>query len=87
MPSTLRPSSQAAQSTRKFEVTEIYGLRLAYVNNQVRYGRTLTEPAFGAATRQEHALLSERVEEWKVELVITDFEPSPAMWATTCACL
>ena len=28
---------------QNFEVTEIHGLRLAYVNNRVRYGRTLAK--------------------------------------------
>ena len=60
----------------KFEVTEIYGLRLAYVNNQVRYGRTLTRNLLSVRQRAKSiALLSERVEEWKIQLVITDFEP------------
>ncbi len=59
-----------------FEVTEIYGLRLAYVNNQVRYGRTLTRNLLSVRQRAKSiALLSERVEEWKIQLVITDFEP------------
>ncbi len=60
----------------KFEVTEIYGLRLAYVNNQVRYGRTLTRNLLSVRQRAKSiALLSEMVEAWKIQLVITDFEP------------
>ena len=59
-----------------FDVTEIYGLRLAYVNNQVRYGRTLTRNLLSVRQRAKSiALLTERVEEWKIQLVITDFEP------------
>jgi uncharacterized protein (TIGR00661 family) len=59
-----------------FDVTEIYGLRLAYVNNQVRYGRTLTRNLLRVRQRAKSiALLTKRVEEWKIQLVITDFEP------------
>ncbi len=60
----------------KFDVTEIYGLRLAYVNNQVRYGPTLTRNLLSVRQRTKSiAQLTERVEEWKIELVVTDFEP------------
>jgi uncharacterized protein (TIGR00661 family) len=59
-----------------FEVTEIAGLRLSYVNNQLRYGRTLTMNLLSVRQRAKSiALLSERVEAWKIQLVITDFEP------------
>jgi uncharacterized protein (TIGR00661 family) len=59
-----------------FEVTEIYGLRLAYVNNQVRYGRTLTRNLLSVRQRAKSiALLSEMAEAWKIQLIITDFEP------------
>jgi len=59
-----------------FEVTEIAGLRLAYVNNQVRYGRTLTKNLLAVRQRAKSiALLSELVEARKIQLVITDFEP------------
>jgi uncharacterized protein (TIGR00661 family) len=59
-----------------FEVTEIYGLRFAYVNDRVRYRRTigknlLTVPQ---AARSLRRLLGQ-VDEWGIELVITDFEP------------
>ncbi len=59
-----------------FEVEEIYGLRLTYVNNRVRYGRTLrrnllSSPKAAAGLRQ----LIRRAQEWNIELVITDFEP------------
>jgi uncharacterized protein (TIGR00661 family) len=59
-----------------FEVTEIFGLRLTYVNNQVRYRRTLARNLFKApkAARSLHQL-SRLAEEWKIDLVITDFEP------------
>jgi uncharacterized protein (TIGR00661 family) len=59
-----------------FHVTEIYGLRLAYVNNRVRYRRTLAKNLLTlrqAARSVAH--LEELVEEWKIQLVITDFEP------------
>jgi uncharacterized protein (TIGR00661 family) len=59
-----------------FAVTEIYGLRLAYVNNRMRYRRTvaqnlLTAPQAAKSVKQ----LMRLAEEKNVELVITDFEP------------
>lgn len=59
-----------------FEVTEIYGLRLAYVRNQVRYRKTivgnlLKAPRAGKSIKQ----LTKMAEQWGVNLVITDFEP------------
>jgi uncharacterized protein (TIGR00661 family) len=60
----------------KFEVTEIHGLRLAYVNNQVRYERTLAKNLMSVRKRARSvALLSDLVDAWKIDLVITDFEP------------
>jgi uncharacterized protein (TIGR00661 family) len=59
-----------------FEVTEIYGLRLAYVNNQVRYRRTMARNLLGARqAARSLAELTRRAEKWQIELVITDFEP------------
>lgn len=59
-----------------FEVTEIYGLRFAYANNKVRYRRTFTR---NLATVRQAAKsikqLSRLAEEWKIQVVITDFEP------------
>ena len=60
----------------KFDVTEIYGFRFAYVNNRVRYKRTIaknliTVPQAARSLSQLNAL----VEDSKVDLVITDFEP------------
>jgi uncharacterized protein (TIGR00661 family) len=60
----------------RFDVTEIYGFRFAYVNNRVRYRRTLannliTAPRAAKSLRR----LSDLVDEWKIDLVITDFEP------------
>ena len=59
-----------------FEVTEIYGLRFAYVNNKVRYRRTVARNL--ATVRQAArsvAQLRELAEAWQIQLVITDFEP------------
>jgi uncharacterized protein (TIGR00661 family) len=59
-----------------FDVTEIYGFRFSYVNNRVRYNRTIAKNLFTApkAARSIHRLM-ERAEEWQIQLVITDFEP------------
>lgn len=59
-----------------FDVTEIYGFRFDYVNNQVRYRRTLAKNLFTApkVARSIHRLM-ELAGEWQVQLVITDFEP------------
>ena len=59
-----------------FSVTEIYGFRFAYVNNRVRYQRTiaknlLTVPHAAKSLSRLNAL----VDEEKINLVITDFEP------------
>jgi uncharacterized protein (TIGR00661 family) len=60
----------------RFEVTEIYGLRLAYVNNQVRYRRTIVKNLMAVRQRAKSiALLSDLADTWKIDLVITDFEP------------
>jgi len=60
----------------KFDVTEIYGFHFAYVNNRVRYKRTIaknliTVPQAGKSLSRLNAL----VEDAKIDLVITDFEP------------
>lgn len=59
-----------------FDVTEIFGLRIAYVNNRMRYRRTLARNLI-AAPRAARSLarLMQQTDEWKTELVITDFEP------------
>jgi len=59
-----------------FEVTEIFGLRLAYAHNRVRYGRTVlrnlfTAPKAAKSLRQLQRLAAQ----WCIQLVITDFEP------------
>lgn len=59
-----------------FDVTEIYGFRFSYVNNRVRYNRTVAKNLFTApkAARSIHRLML-CAEEWQIDLVITDFEP------------
>jgi uncharacterized protein (TIGR00661 family) len=59
-----------------FEVTEIFGWRLTYVNNQLRYRRTLARNLLSARrTAASVSRLKRLVEEWNIDLVITDFEP------------
>jgi uncharacterized protein (TIGR00661 family) len=63
----------------EFEVTEIYGLRFAYVENQVRYGRTVLKnllSARGAARSLRQ--LEQLAEQWTIDAVVTDFEPLSA---------
>jgi uncharacterized protein (TIGR00661 family) len=61
---------------RDFNVTEIYGFRFAYVNNRVRYKRTIAKNLFTvpqaarSLTRLKHLVADENI-----DLVITDFEP------------
>jgi uncharacterized protein (TIGR00661 family) len=59
-----------------FPVKEIFGLRLTYVNNRVRYKRTLASNLI-KAPRAARSMkeLSHLVEEKNIDLVITDFEP------------
>jgi uncharacterized protein (TIGR00661 family) len=59
-----------------FDVTEIYGLRLTYVNNRVRYGRTVARNLFRTPrfVASQHRL-EDLACRWRTELVITDFEP------------
>ena len=59
-----------------FTVTEIFGLSLAYVNNRVRFKRTVASNLVKVprAVRSLKAL-SHLVDENNIELVITDFEP------------
>ena len=62
--------------SESFAVTEIFGLSLTYVNNRVRYKRTLASNLI-KAPRAVRSLkeLSHLVDENKIGLVITDFEP------------
>src|SRR5579871_629136 len=59
-----------------FPVTEIFGFQITYINNRVRYKRTvasnLVKAPKAARSLKE---LSHLVEENNIELVITDFEP------------
>jgi uncharacterized protein (TIGR00661 family) len=59
-----------------FEVTEIFGFRFAYLNNRVRYKRTI---ARNLVTMRRAAKsvrrLKDLIADWKIDLVITDFEP------------
>lgn len=59
-----------------FAVTEIHGWRLAYVNNRLRYRRTVATNLLGAP-RAITAIsrLKQLVDERNIDLVITDFEP------------
>ncbi len=58
------------------EVLEIHGFRFTYVNNAVRYNRTLARSLFQArkATRGITEL-TQVIDERGIELVITDYEP------------
>jgi uncharacterized protein (TIGR00661 family) len=59
-----------------FPVTEIFGLTLTYVNNRVRYKRTLASNLIKAPqAARSLKMLDHLVEENNIELVITDFEP------------
>jgi uncharacterized protein (TIGR00661 family) len=60
----------------EFDVTEIYGLRLTYVNNRVRYEKTVAKNLLSApkAVRSNHKLM-QLADDWNIDLVITDFEP------------
>jgi uncharacterized protein (TIGR00661 family) len=60
----------------QFEVTEIYGFRFAYVNNRVRYKRTIAKNLITVPeARKSLKRLNELVDRENVDLVITDFEP------------
>jgi uncharacterized protein (TIGR00661 family) len=60
----------------RFDVTEIYGFRLAYVNNRVRYKRTIARNLLSAPQAAKSlSRLKKLVDEWKIDFVITDFEP------------
>jgi len=62
--------------SESFAVTEIFGLSLTYVNNRVRYKRTLASNLI-KAPRAVRSLkkLTHLVDENKIDLMITDFEP------------
>ena len=59
-----------------FDATEIYGFRFSYVNNRVRYKRTIVKNLITVPQAAKSlARLNDLVDEWKIDLVITDFEP------------
>jgi uncharacterized protein (TIGR00661 family) len=59
-----------------YEVTEIFGFRIAYVNNQMRYRRTLARNLIKAPrAARSMADMLRWMDEWRIHLVITDFEP------------
>jgi len=61
---------------RDFEVTEIYGFRFAYVNNRVRYKRTIAKNLVTVPEAAKSiSRLKDLVDTWQINLVITDFEP------------
>jgi uncharacterized protein (TIGR00661 family) len=59
-----------------FEVTEIGGLRLTYVHNRVRYGKTVLRNLLHVP-QAAHSIraLERKAQDWDLDLVITDFEP------------
>jgi uncharacterized protein (TIGR00661 family) len=59
-----------------FDVTEIDGLRLAYVQNRVRYGKTVLRNLRNVphAARSIHSL-AKKAKAWNLGIVITDYEP------------
>ena len=60
----------------KFNVTEIYGFRFAYVNNRVRYKRTIAKNLITVPQAAKSlSRLNDLVDDAKIDLVITDFEP------------
>jgi uncharacterized protein (TIGR00661 family) len=62
--------------SESFDVTEIFGFRFAYVNNRMRYRRTLAKNLMTAPrVARSMARLMRQAKEWQIELVITDFEP------------
>lgn len=60
----------------RFDVTEIFGFHFAYVNNRVRYRRTAVKNLVAAPkAARSFARLLRLMDEWKIDLVVTDFEP------------
>jgi uncharacterized protein (TIGR00661 family) len=62
--------------SRHFAVTDIYGFRFAYVNNRVRYRRTVAKNLVTVPqARFSFSRLMKLADEWQINLVCTDFEP------------
>ncbi len=60
----------------QFDVTEIYGFRFSYVNNRVRYRRTIAKNLITIPqARKSLSGLNSLVSRENINLVITDFEP------------
>jgi uncharacterized protein (TIGR00661 family) len=60
----------------EFDVTEIYGFRFAYVNNRVRYKRTIANNLITVPqAAKSFTRLKRLIDEKETNLVITDFEP------------
>jgi uncharacterized protein (TIGR00661 family) len=65
-----------ANLRKDFEVTEIYGWRLEYLNNQVQYRRTIAKTLLGARrTVTAISRVRQLVVDRQIEIVVTDFEP------------
>jgi len=65
--------------SESFPVTEIFGLRVTYVNNRVRYRRTLVSNLIKAPrAARSMKQLGRLVEKEGIQLAITDFEPLTA---------
>jgi uncharacterized protein (TIGR00661 family) len=60
----------------EFDVTEIYGFRFSYVNNRVRYKRTIAKNVITVPqARKSLKRLHDLIDHENIDLVITDFEP------------
>jgi uncharacterized protein (TIGR00661 family) len=65
-----------ANLRKDFEVTEIFGWRIAYVNNQVKYRRTIAKNLLTAGqAAASNEKLKDLIDEQAINLVVTDFEP------------
>ena len=61
---------------KDFEVTEIAGWRIEYVNNQVRYKKTIAKNLLSARkTAASVSMLKDLIDKKKIDVVVTDFEP------------
>ncbi|HST10667.1 MAG TPA: MJ1255/VC2487 family glycosyltransferase [Terriglobales bacterium] len=59
-----------------FDVTEIDGLRLAYVENRVRYRKTVVRNLLHVPqTARKVRDLGRKADGWNLDLVLTDYEP------------
>ncbi len=65
-----------ANLRKDFEVTEILGWSISYVNNRVRYRRTLAKNLLTARrTAASISKLKKLIEDAAIDIVVTDFEP------------